>query len=189
MHHRLVECPSCELLYATPAPTPDALAALYGDADYASAEESRYASATYAHLLGDLVGALPPDAAAIDIGTGDGSFLAELLDAGIRDVVGVEPSAAPIAAASPRVRGLIREGVFNAEDFHPGRFQLITSFQTLEHVPDPLDLCRSAHRLLREGGAVLVACHNRRAPLNRFWDPSHRSTTSNTSNSYHCRQH
>jgi SAM-dependent methyltransferase len=113
----------------------------------------------------------------MDIGTGDGAFLTELLDAGAREVVGIEPSLAPIAiepslapiaAASPRVRKFIRQGVFNPEDFEPGRFQLISSFQTLEHVPDPLDLCRSAHRLLRRGSALMVVCHDRRAPLNRL---------------------
>lgn len=167
MHHRLVECPSCRLLYASPAPGPDALAALYGDADYSSSEESQYASATYASLMKELVGVLPPGSAAMDIGTGDGAFLAELLDAGVQDVVGIEPSAAPIAAASSRVRPLIRMGVFDSSDWETGRFQLVTSFQTLEHVPDPLELCTSAHRLLGEGGALLVVCHNRRAPLNR----------------------
>jgi len=164
MHHRLVECPACGLLYATPAPTAGSLAALYGEADYSSAEESRYASATYAALLAKLVGPLPPDAAALDIGTGDGAFLEELLDAGVRNVVGIEPSAAPVAASSGRVRELIRTSVFDPNDFEPGQFHLVTSFQ---HVPNPMEQCRAAHRLLEEGGSLFVVCHNRRAPLNR----------------------
>ena len=168
MHHRLVECPSCGLLYANPAPTVSALADAYGDADYSSFEESRCAAATYAALLRRMVGSLPPDAAAIDIGTGDGAFLGELLAAGVDDVVGIEPSSAPIAAASPDVGPRIRKGTFDPDDFQPESFHLVTSFQTLEHVPDPLGVCRGAHRLLRDDGALLVVCHNRRAWLNRL---------------------
>ncbi len=39
---------------------------------------------------------------ALDIGTGDGAFLAELLRAGYTDVIGIEPSSAPIEAAAPK---------------------------------------------------------------------------------------
>lgn len=167
-HHRLLECPSCQLLYASPAPSQSALAVAYEGADYASAEESRCAASTYARLVRDLLGALPSDAAVLDIGTGDGAFLDELIAADVRNVVGVEPSAAPIAAASPGTKGLIRKGLFRAADFEPDHFRLISSFQTLEHVPDPLELCRGAHRLLQDGGALLVVCHDRRARLNRL---------------------
>jgi hypothetical protein len=33
----------------------------------------------------------------------------------------------------------------------------------MEHVPDPLGLCRAAYALLKERGAILLVCHNRRA--------------------------
>ncbi len=168
MHHRLVECPSCGLLYASPAPTASALADAYGNADYSSVQESRCAGATYAALLRRMVGSLPPGAAAIDIGTGDGAFLAELLAAGVEDVIGIEPSSAPIAAALPEIHPRIRKGTFDPDDFEPESFHLVTSFQTLEHVPDPLGLCRGAHRLLRDDGALLVVSHDRRARLNRL---------------------
>jgi SAM-dependent methyltransferase len=38
---------------------------------------------------------------------------------------------------------------------------------TIEHVPDPAQLCRDAHDLLAPGGALMIVCHDRRAPLNR----------------------
>ncbi len=167
MHHRLVQCASCDLLYANPAPTANALALAYADAEYDSAEESRFASSTYACLLREVLPTLPLQGGALDIGTGDGAFLAELLASGFEDVVGVEPSRAPVAAASSEVKGLIRTGFFRPEDFEPERFRLVSSFQTLEHVCDPLSLCCGAYQLLCEGGALLVVCHNRRALLNR----------------------
>lgn len=167
MHHRLVICDACDLLYASPAPTPETLVEAYEQADYDSAEESSYASATYAALLADMVGPGAPSGPALDIGTGDGSFLAALAGLGIDDATGVEPSLAPVASAPPAVRRKIRVGPFSEQDFPEGHFGLVTSFQTLEHVPEPAAMCRSAHRLLRDGGALLVVTHDRRAPLNR----------------------
>jgi SAM-dependent methyltransferase len=104
----------------------------------------------------------------LDIGTGDGAFLAQLVANGFDDVIGVEPSAAPVAAASAGVRSMIRTGAFDPRDFTPEQFGLVTCFQTLEHVPDPLALCRGAYQLLRPGGAFLVVCHNRRGVVNRL---------------------
>lgn len=167
MHHRLVMCDTCDLLYASPAPTPHDLAEAYAQADYDSADESAYASATYADLLGKMVGAGSESGPALDIGTGDGSFLAALAGLGIDDATGVEPSLAPVASAPPAIREKIRVGPFDDADFPADHFGLVTSFQTLEHVPDPAATCRSAHRLLRAGGALLVVTHDRRAPLNR----------------------
>lgn len=167
MHHRLVLCRACDVLYASPAPTADTLDEAYAAAAYDSAEESVHASATYGARLPELLATLPPGGGALDIGTGDGSFLAELLAAGFDDVVGVEPSGAPVRAAAPAVRPLIVEGPFRASDFEPGRFRLVTIFQTLEHLPEPLGVCRDAFRLLAPGGALYVVGHNRRALPNR----------------------
>ncbi|HVX94785.1 MAG TPA: class I SAM-dependent methyltransferase [Polyangia bacterium] len=167
MHFALVTCPTCDLLYANPGPAPGALDALYRDAAFDAGEESRLAAATYARQLPRIGRALPDRRGALDIGTGDGAFLGELLTAGFTDVVGVEPSAAPVASAPPEVRQLIRNVSFRAADFAPANLSLVTCFQTIEHVPDPLGLCRDARTLLRPGGALYLVCHNRRALLAR----------------------
>ena len=86
-----------------------------------------------------------------------------LLSLGFTGVAGVEPSAAPIQAASPEVRPLIKRGTFAAADFKAGTMSLVTSFQTLEHVDDPLEVARGAHGLLKDGGAAVFVCHDRRA--------------------------
>jgi SAM-dependent methyltransferase len=168
MHFRLVRCTACELLYANPAPKADALQQAYEGAAFDAGEESRFAGATYAAFLPRILTKVPARGGALDVGTGDGAFLSSLLDAGFDDVVGVEPSAAPVAAAADAVRSLIRRGPFLGADFGPGRFRLVTSFQTLEHLPAPLAMCQEAFDLLVPGGALFVICHNRTAPANRL---------------------
>lgn len=163
MHYRLVDCPGCDLLYASPLPHADYLAQGYSEAAYDSGVEARFAAATYAGLLPGIAARLPDRHGALDIGAGDGAFLEHLLLHGFDRVLGVEPSKAPIAAASDRVRPLLREGLFSAADFEPESLALVTCFQTLEHVPDPGQLAREVYGLLKPGGAAYLICHNRRA--------------------------
>ena len=163
MHWRLWECCDCDVLYADPAPRPEDLAGLYGDADFDSSREAGYASRTYGRMLSRIVTALPDRSGAVDIGTGDGAFLKELLAAGFENVAGVEPSRAPIEAAEPSIRPLILNGSFREDLFAPESKSLITCFQTIEHLSQPLEFCTAARRALKAGGGLLLIGHNRRA--------------------------
>jgi SAM-dependent methyltransferase len=86
--------------------------------------------------------------------------LEEALRQGYRSVVGIEPSAAAVDRASPKIRrsivcDVLRPGLLGQE-----QFDLICVFQVLDHVPDPaafIDLCNG---LLRPGGCLLVLNHN-----------------------------
>jgi SAM-dependent methyltransferase len=168
MHHRLVECPVCDVAYASPVLDVAGIDEAYGAAAFDSKEEAVYASRTYAGLVRPLLPNLPGTRGALDIGTGEGSLLEELLDLGFDRVCGYEPSAAPLAAAAPRVRELIVHDVFDAGlAAAAAPYDLITCCMTIEHVPDPAQLCRDAHDLLAPGGALMIVCHDRRAPLNR----------------------
>jgi SAM-dependent methyltransferase len=168
MHYRLIQCPTCDLLYASPVPEAHTLARAYEEAAFDSGEEAACAAKTYGRLLRRVLERLPHRDAVVDVGAGDGAFLSELAEAGFWEVIGVEPSAAPIQAASPQVRPWIRHTVFLEEDFAPDSLSLLTCFQTLEHLPDPAALCRSAFRLLKPGGAVLFVDHNYRGLANRL---------------------
>jgi SAM-dependent methyltransferase len=163
MHWRLAECTRCDLLYVDPAPPLEELASLYREADFDSREESGLASRTYGRFLPRIVKRLPDIDGAVDVGTGDGAFLKELLAAGFRGVAGIEPSAAPVAAADPSLRPLIRHDIFRPDSFPAGSLSLITCFQTIEHLADPLAFCRDARRALKPGGALFLIGHNRRA--------------------------
>jgi SAM-dependent methyltransferase len=164
MHHQLMVCGDCQLLYSSPIPSHDSLAVAYHEAAFDSADESAHASRTYARLVATMVlPALSDKQSALDIGTGDGSFLSRLLELGFENVAGVEPSAAPIAAAASKVRPLIRHKGFVRSDFAERSLSLVTCFQTLEHLSDPLALAKDALALLKPGGAALFVCHNRLA--------------------------
>ena len=150
MHPRLIERPRCGMLYGSPVPSGAALVAAYQGADFDSGEEADYASLTYAREIGKIRARLPDLDGSLDIGTGDGSFLARLLSMGFQNVAGVEPSEAP-RMLKPEIRQRIKPGLFDPADFSAERFALITCFQTMEHVPDPLGIARGARNLLSLG--------------------------------------
>lgn len=163
MHYRLISCPACDLLYANPVPESGMLAMAYAEAAFDSSEEARYASSTYASFLPNIIKRIPNLVGAIDIGTGDGAFLEQLLVNGFTGVVGIEPSKAPISHAKDEIRPMIRYGIFNPEEYESESFSLVTCFQTLEHLYDPMEMCQNAHRMLKKGGAVFFISHNRRS--------------------------
>lgn len=163
MHWRLWECGACDLLYANPAPNVEQLSNLYRDAAFASGGEARFAAKTYGNLLRRIVRQLPDRAGALDIGTGDGAFLHELLDQNFSGVVGIEPSLAPIRSAADRVLPLIRQGLFQPGLFSERQFRLVTCFQTIEHLSEPSTMVKEAYRILKPGGAIFLIGHNRRA--------------------------
>jgi SAM-dependent methyltransferase len=163
MHPRLLECPVCSLLYGSPVLSPETLAGAYRDAAFDGGKEARYASMTYAREVRKIIRRLPDLDGSLDIGTGDGAFLEQLISLGFQNVVGVEPSQAPYAAARPETRNRIRLGLFRPEDYPPARFSLVTCFQTMEHLWDPLGIARAVLPLLKPGAGFVIVVHNRRA--------------------------
>lgn len=163
MHPRLMQCLPCDILYANPAISLDAAGTAYRDAAFDAAAESHSASLTYRKVIEHLATRFVDLSAALDIGAADGAFLEQLIALGFEKVVGIEPSAAPVAAAKPHIRELIKVAPFRSEDFEPTSFSLVTCFHVMEHVADPLALCRDALSLLKPGGAFVAVVHNWRA--------------------------
>jgi SAM-dependent methyltransferase len=168
MCHELRRCPACDLVYAPEPPAQSELAEAYHAAEFDSAQEADDAAAAYGLALGPLLQRLDGRGAALEIGTGTGVFLDVLRGAGFRQLVGIEPSAAAIAAAPEHRRDWIRHGIFRETDFAPASFDLICCFMTLEHVRDPQDVVQGAVRLLRPGGALACVVHDHRAWINRL---------------------
>jgi SAM-dependent methyltransferase len=157
MHFRLLTCERCGLTYGSPVASPESAADAYRTASYDAAAESRDAARTYAHYLRN-AGFEP--GAALDIGAADGAFLRELRGLGFRAIVGIEPSEAPIAHAPDDVRSLIRNEMFDGSRFDENSFDLVTCFQTMEHVYEPRALLEEIRRILKPGGKVFLVAHD-----------------------------
>lgn len=107
------------------------------------------------------VQALWPDEAAeaLEIGVGTGRFAAPL---GIQH--GVDPS--PAMRDRARARGItVTEGVAEALPYPDARFDAALMTTTLCYLDDPAQAFREAFRVLRPGGAFIVAFIDRDGPL------------------------
>jgi SAM-dependent methyltransferase len=168
MSYQLARCGRCTTVFASEAPDASALAHAYHEADYSTAEEASFAAAVYRKSLEPYLAGLPGRGTALQIGTGTGVFLGHLRQLGFRELVGIEPSEAAIAAAAEDVKSCIRPGVFVGDEFPAGSVSLICCFQTLEHVPEPREFVEAAFRMSQPGGMIALITHDYSALINRI---------------------
>jgi 2-polyprenyl-3-methyl-5-hydroxy-6-metoxy-1,4-benzoquinol methylase len=107
----------------------------------------------------------------LDVGCGDGSFLACMQSRGW-DVAGVDFDAKAIATAK-RKHGLdLHHGDLADVYFPADTFDAITLNHVIEHVPRPLDLLLACRRILKPGGRLIMATPNS-ASMGHQWFGCH----------------
>ncbi|NBV05869.1 MAG: class I SAM-dependent methyltransferase [Proteobacteria bacterium] len=163
-HLRLYICKSCDLIYANPGLEQFTTNQEYENAAFDSDIEAGYAAKTYAKYL------LQKSAinSALDIGTGGGEFLFELKKSGTKNLCGVEPSISAINTAHREIKPFIKQGFFDKNSYSENQFDLVSCFQTLEHVFDPLQLSLDVNFLLKKDGRFFVVAHNFRGKINQI---------------------
>ena len=93
----------------------------------------------------------------LDVGCGEGKFLSKAQEKGVK-ASGIELNRE--AAQIARSKGLcIHEDLLDRHEPEK-QYDVITSFQVLEHVVDPLALIARCVRLLRPGGTLIVGVPN-----------------------------
>ena len=153
---RMVTCRQCGLVYENPRYPAEVIVQGYMAADdpgHDSQHETRVNS--FFRALKKLAPRLPPPGAKIlDIGTAGGAFL----DAAQRfgyDAWGLEPSHFRVSRG--KARGLqIEQGVIENHNFVPGSFDMVTLWDVIEHMADPVDALNRVHALLKPGGMLLL---------------------------------
>jgi 2-polyprenyl-3-methyl-5-hydroxy-6-metoxy-1,4-benzoquinol methylase len=91
----------------------------------------------------------------LDIGSHCGFFVRYARELGW-DAQGIEP-AGPMVRFAREIHGLetIEQGLFDERSYQGESFHLITMFDVLEHIPDPVRLLSLARQRLAPGGLVL----------------------------------
>jgi SAM-dependent methyltransferase len=172
----VVRCPICDLAFVSPRLSESALQRMYDDPGYF--QDTVYGDPTgrspalvlqrtwTAGRLSGLVARRSPPGRLLEIGTGYGYFLAAARDAGY-DVSGVELSRTGVARARER-HGLevFRGQLDSAPADRPA--DVICFWDTLEHVPDPLQFLRQVRLRLAADGVFALSVPSFASPPARL---------------------
>ncbi len=163
VHYRMVTCGTCGLVRSDPVAGEELLARLYASSSFDYGQEVVSIQATYGRALRSLEERATRRDALLEIGCGNGFFLAQARRQGWREVRGVEPSADAVAKAPPELDGAIVQDVMRSGLFAPESFDAVCLFQVLDHISSPVDLLEECLAVLRPGGQILAFNHNVRA--------------------------
>jgi SAM-dependent methyltransferase len=164
--HAMVQCGACGCVYVAQDPATIDFQALYGEsyytggsdavfADYVGQEAARRAQARRKlWLLRHLPPRLPAVGRLLDVGCAAGFFLAEAKR--FYEVQGVELSTWSSAYARERLGLPVVTGTLQQAALPSAHFDVITLWDVIEHVPDPVPLLTEAARVLRPGGRLVL---------------------------------
>ncbi len=154
-------CAQCDLVFVDPPPRERVREKYVEDYDLAEhfgplATRKRV---LYEGRLANLPSPAPGRNRLCDVGCADGQFLGLAATRGWQPY-GIELN--PPAAAAARARGAeVSVGVLEEIDDLPwGQFDLVTSWDVLEHTPDPRPFAERLVRLLAPGGTLVVTTLN-----------------------------
>jgi SAM-dependent methyltransferase len=97
----------------------------------------------------------------LDIACGEGYGSAALLRAGATSLVGVDIDEVACDHARAKYGGDARVGSAEHIPVPDGSVDLVVSFETIEHVPDPTRFLDECHRVLVPGGRLVVSTPNK----------------------------
>jgi 2-polyprenyl-3-methyl-5-hydroxy-6-metoxy-1,4-benzoquinol methylase len=102
----------------------------------------------------------------LDVGCGAGLFLKVAIDRGWK-VYGTEYSDKAIEICE--AKGInMKKGILNAKDFEGLQFDVVTSFEVIEHINNPLEEMENIKALIRPGGLFYCTTPNFNA-LSRYY--------------------
>lgn len=154
-HFTIVRCRNCGLGYTNPRLTAAEIMRAYeGVQDPLYVAEYDGRALTFQRHLKRVEALKRPPGRLLDIGAYSGVFV-EAARAGGWDAWGLEPCRWAVEQA--RGRGLnMLEGSLDTVDIEEGSFDVVTMWDVIEHVTDPLQQLRHVRRILKPGGLAVV---------------------------------
>ncbi len=162
-HYRIVKCKNCGLLRSDPLIDKNELEQLYFDSECAYTDENENIplKKTYGHYFASVLNKYGVKKNSfLDIGCSNGFILEKAMEFGFKKIVGVEPSTDAIDQASSSIKPFIVNGMFDEKMFEKDSFDMITFFQTFDHIAEPDVFLQNCFRVLKNDGFILAINHN-----------------------------
>lgn len=159
-------CGSCGAVFLAPRPTAGQLARAYDESYYGEGEEKfegpveRVLNLFRAQRAARLAARLGYRGRVLDIGCGNGNFLAALGRMGEFELHGIELEGGS-AERARRVPGIhLSTAALGPDQFEPGSLDAITLFHVFEHLTAPRETLELIARALRPGGWLVMSFPN-----------------------------
>ncbi len=154
-HFTIVRCRNCGLGYTNPRLTGEEIIRAYEAVeDPLYVEEYDGRALTFKKHLQRVQAIKAPPGRLLDVGAYSGVFV-EAAQANGWDAWGLEPSRWAVDQA--RARGLnMLEGSLDTVEIPDESFDVVTMWDVIEHVADPLAQLRSVRRILKPGGLAVI---------------------------------
>lgn len=163
----VAQCSRCHTYFRNPRPTQDDIRQSYDfGSNYAQWQEQGSARAIMWQRRIDLILPFKKSGSLLDVGAGDGNFLDVAKLAGFT-TSGTEISATGADYAGKRGHRLLL-GQLGDIDFKDLRFDVVTLWHVLEHLPNPGEALDIVHRILKPGGLCVIAVPNEENQLFRY---------------------
>lgn len=164
---KIVSCNDCNFIFTNPRPTAESLPSYYGEEYFKDKRHRKKfynddgslkkVSDAYINRIEDNEAFRKERGAILEVGSARGGFLRVMKNRGwIVQGVEISKDASDIANDD----GI---NTFNGElqNYNSNRkFDSICMYQTLEHVPNPLEIVQKSHKLLNEGGQIVIEVPN-----------------------------
>ena len=159
VRHNLFRCRDCGCVFDNPRPAFGEIEAFYSrESQYDSwLGEERGRDALWLRRT-ELVRRFKSAGTLLDVGAGIGQFLHFARDH--FQVEGTEVSESAIGIAKEKYDLDLERGQIEDIDFGDRRFDVITLFHVLEHVPNPSLVLKACHGLLTPTGVLVIAVPN-----------------------------
>jgi SAM-dependent methyltransferase len=166
----VVRCPRCTMVFVSPRLNPSALQRVYDDVGYFEGEGSVYGdsgrfspamflqrrwTAGRLDLAARESQRRPDGSRLLEIGCAYGLFLDAARSRGY-DVTGVELSTSAADHARDTLGLTVHSSQLGAAPLD-GRFDVVCAWDTLEHVPDPVEFWKAIRGLVADDGVVLFS--------------------------------
>jgi len=158
-HYKIVRCRHCGLVFSREILPDDVLARLYSSSRVTFDEYTGIIREDYWRHLSPFLNEINKGSA-LEIGCSSGFFLEKLLEEGFKNAYGCEPSIEAIGKAPPLIKKNIYSGFFKNGIYQKNSFDLVCSFQTLDHLSNPDEIIEICHNILRPNGIAYFIVHD-----------------------------
>lgn len=168
--HNLVKCAKCGLVFMKQIPTNEELNKYYSVYSYSTEQPISLITIKRYNTLLDEFEKFRETNNLLDVGCGQGFFLDEAKKRGW-NVFGTEFSPAAVAICKKKNIETI-QGKLNPKDFSI-KFDVITSFEIIEHINTPIDEIIKIHQLLRTSGLFYCTTPNWNSIARKYLKANH----------------